>query len=203
MRTVPEIHTPPFRQMRFNIAFTRGTVGKAWRRGRIPAINHDASAFIENKRYRTNEPHPDDMVNRNGGFVYQTEQVFVVYSPRAGAEVTPVDAQDETSTEYVDVQKPHACAARRRILPQLWCRFRCGVRPRGGRTHRHLRQRSAGHGRAYGLRRALQHGRRLHPVPVRRRTAEPALLRAAAADVSAATLLLRAAGRDAADAGPG
>jgi hypothetical protein len=51
---------------------------------RKPAINHVACAFIENKRYRTNQAATADMVNRNGGSVYQTDQVFVVYSPRAG-----------------------------------------------------------------------------------------------------------------------
>ena len=52
---------------------------------RTPAINHEASAFIENKRYRGNSRSRGDMVNRNGRSVYQTDQVFVVYSPRAGS----------------------------------------------------------------------------------------------------------------------
>jgi hypothetical protein len=49
-----------------------------------PAVNQEARAFIENKRYRTNQGATADMVNRNGRSVYQTDQVFVVYSPRAG-----------------------------------------------------------------------------------------------------------------------
>jgi hypothetical protein len=55
--------------------------------GRTPSINHAAPAFIENKRYRTNPRATGDMVNRNADFVYQTDQVFVVYSPRAEALV--------------------------------------------------------------------------------------------------------------------
>jgi hypothetical protein len=51
----------------------------------LPAINHVASAFIENKRYPTNQLATSGMVNRNGASVYQTDQVFVVYSPRAGS----------------------------------------------------------------------------------------------------------------------
>jgi hypothetical protein len=51
---------------------------------RSPAINHAAAAFIENKRYRTNPHAETGMVNRNGPSVYQTDQVFVVYSPRTG-----------------------------------------------------------------------------------------------------------------------
>jgi hypothetical protein len=49
-----------------------------------PAINHAAAAFIENKRYLINQAAETGMVNRNGPSVYQTNQVFVVYSPRAG-----------------------------------------------------------------------------------------------------------------------
>src|ERR1700761_2068801 len=86
MRTVPEIHTPPFRHTRFNIAFTPGTVMNAGRAYRKPAINHEACAFIENKRYRPNPARAGGMVNRNGGLVYQTDQVFVVYSPREERE---------------------------------------------------------------------------------------------------------------------
>jgi hypothetical protein len=49
---------------------------------RSPAINHETCAFIENKRYPTNPRAKAGMVNRNGRSVYQTDQVFVVYSPR-------------------------------------------------------------------------------------------------------------------------
>jgi hypothetical protein len=52
---------------------------------RKPSINHALCAFIENKRYRTNPAAAADMVNQNGRYVYQTDQVFVVYSPRAGS----------------------------------------------------------------------------------------------------------------------
>jgi hypothetical protein len=51
---------------------------------RKPAVNHEACAFIENKRYRINPRSGRGMVNRNADSVYQTDQVFVVYSPRAG-----------------------------------------------------------------------------------------------------------------------
>jgi hypothetical protein len=70
--------------MPFNIPFTRGTPAMNTAGCLTPAVNHDACAFIENKRYRRNQPATADMVNRNGRFVYQTDQVFVVYSPRAG-----------------------------------------------------------------------------------------------------------------------
>jgi hypothetical protein len=65
--------------------FTRGTAVDISRTARKPSINHALCAFIENKRYRTNQAAAADMVNRNGRPVYQTDQVFVVYSPRAGS----------------------------------------------------------------------------------------------------------------------
>jgi hypothetical protein len=55
------------------------------KRPRIPTINHAVCAFIENKRYRAKAHRPRDVVNQNGPSVYQTDQVFVVYSPRADA----------------------------------------------------------------------------------------------------------------------
>jgi lipoprotein-anchoring transpeptidase ErfK/SrfK len=45
---------------------------------RTPTINHAASAFTENKRYRA-KPRPiDDVVNRNAVFVYQTDAVLIL-----------------------------------------------------------------------------------------------------------------------------
>ena len=66
------------------------------------------------------------MVNPKACSVYQTDQVFVVYSPRAGGQLPLEHAQDETSTEYVDVQKPHACAACWRLFPLHRCLPRRG-----------------------------------------------------------------------------
>jgi hypothetical protein len=43
-----------------------------------PDINHAASAFIENKRYRTNPRPIDDVVNRNAASVYQTDAVLIL-----------------------------------------------------------------------------------------------------------------------------
>src|ERR1700732_767988 len=43
-----------------------------------PRINHAASAFIENKRYRTNPQPVDDVVNRNADSVYQTDAVLIL-----------------------------------------------------------------------------------------------------------------------------
>src|ERR1700744_5354412 len=88
---------------------------------RTPAVNHEPCAFIENKRCQAIPRRIVNVVNRNGGSVYQTDQVFVVYSPRAGA---PVGAFSRTSsrrnsTEYVDVQICNSCAACRRVLLQF------------------------------------------------------------------------------------
>jgi hypothetical protein len=44
---------------------------------RIPTINHAASLFTENKRYRTKPRPVADVVNRNADSVYQTEQVLI------------------------------------------------------------------------------------------------------------------------------
>jgi hypothetical protein len=45
---------------------------------RTPTINHARVPFTENKRYRTKPRELDDVVNRNGDFVYQTDAVFAV-----------------------------------------------------------------------------------------------------------------------------
>jgi hypothetical protein len=51
-----------------------------WRAARrdTPRINHAVSAFTENKRYQTNPQPIDDVVNRNAGFVYQTDAVLIL-----------------------------------------------------------------------------------------------------------------------------
>jgi hypothetical protein len=52
----------------------------SWRRlarGRTPTINHEPAAFIQNKRYPINQRATDDVVNRNGASVYQTDQVLI------------------------------------------------------------------------------------------------------------------------------
>jgi len=41
-------------------------------------INHAPPAFIENKRYRSKPRGIDDVVNRNGASVYQTEAVLIL-----------------------------------------------------------------------------------------------------------------------------
>lgn len=38
-------------------------------------INHARAAFIENKRYRKEQPACDDVVNRKRAFVYQTDAI--------------------------------------------------------------------------------------------------------------------------------
>jgi hypothetical protein len=38
-----------------------------------PGVNHARRAFIENKRYPSKRRPPDDVVNRNGDSVYQTD----------------------------------------------------------------------------------------------------------------------------------
>jgi hypothetical protein len=43
-----------------------------------PVINHVRAAFIQNKRYRTNPRAVDDVVNRNGVSVYQTDAVLIL-----------------------------------------------------------------------------------------------------------------------------
>jgi hypothetical protein len=42
-------------------------------------INHAPTVFIENKRYGTKRRAIGDVVNRNAGSVYQTDQVFDLY----------------------------------------------------------------------------------------------------------------------------
>jgi hypothetical protein len=44
---------------------------------RTPTINHARAAFIENKRYRIKARAFDDVVNRNGVSVYQTDAVLI------------------------------------------------------------------------------------------------------------------------------
>jgi hypothetical protein len=57
----------------FNGWFTRARrVKSAAQRGK-PAINHAYRAFIENKRYGEEQRGLDGVVNRNAGFVYQTD----------------------------------------------------------------------------------------------------------------------------------
>jgi hypothetical protein len=41
-------------------------------------INHAPPAFTQNKRYRTNPRAIDDVVNRNGVSVYQTDAVLIL-----------------------------------------------------------------------------------------------------------------------------
>jgi hypothetical protein len=59
--------------MRFNVRFTPEGVVAVVCPGRIPTINHEGTAFTQNKRYRTNPPAIAEMVNRNGRSVYQTD----------------------------------------------------------------------------------------------------------------------------------
>src|SRR6478752_1119081 len=54
----------------------------------LPAINHVLSAFIENKRYRTNQGATAGMVNRNGSSVYRTDQTKPVQSTSMSRNVT-------------------------------------------------------------------------------------------------------------------
>jgi hypothetical protein len=53
-----------------------GRRAKSAGRGAIPTINHERGAFIENKRYPKEQRRFDDVVNRNAGFVYQTDAVL-------------------------------------------------------------------------------------------------------------------------------
>jgi hypothetical protein len=45
----------------------------------IPAINHVAAAFMQNKRCPAKPRGIVEMVNRNGRSVYQTDAVFIAY----------------------------------------------------------------------------------------------------------------------------
>jgi len=64
--------------MRFNVRFTPELVGEAYRTRRTPTINHEPSAFIENKRYRSKPHGIGDVVNRNGDSIYQTDAVLIL-----------------------------------------------------------------------------------------------------------------------------
>jgi hypothetical protein len=64
--------------MRFNVRFTPELAGEASGSRRTPTINHGPPAFIENKRYRPKPPGIDDVVNRNGDSVYQTDAVLIL-----------------------------------------------------------------------------------------------------------------------------
>src|SRR5262245_2237949 len=117
------------------------------------------------------------MVNRNAVSVYQTDQVLICIDrvQRRSSRRRPNAVTN--STEYVDVRKNTPCAPGERVVPLL--------RRRGGaadvRTLILLRppdRAAAAHGG-----RQLQHGRRFHPVPVRRPAAGRPL---SAADVPAA-----------------
>jgi hypothetical protein len=44
-----------------------------------PPVNHAACAFTQNKRYPAKPRAPDDVVNPNPAFVYQTDAVFIAY----------------------------------------------------------------------------------------------------------------------------
>jgi len=59
--------------MQFNVRFTPQRVVAAVCPGRIPTINHEGTAFMQNKRYRTNPRAIADVVNRNRRPVYQTD----------------------------------------------------------------------------------------------------------------------------------
>jgi hypothetical protein len=43
-----------------------------------PTINHAASVFTQNKRYRSKPHWFGDVVNRNGDSVYQTDDVLIL-----------------------------------------------------------------------------------------------------------------------------
>jgi hypothetical protein len=45
---------------------------------RAQTINHAPPSFTENKRYRTKPRGIGDVVNRNGGSVYQTDAVLIL-----------------------------------------------------------------------------------------------------------------------------
>jgi len=63
--------------MRFNARFTPELrhCADSGRRlpARKPAINHEACAFTENKRYRAKPPRAAVVVNQNADSVYQTD----------------------------------------------------------------------------------------------------------------------------------
>src|ERR1700750_1832390 len=103
------------------MGFTPGTLAMHIASRRKPAVNHEAGAFIENKRYWTNQRPMHDVVNRNGVSVYQTKRVFVVYSPRAqGRSSMPRAMHSARRNQYRvrHVQKAHPRAALRRFFPQ-------------------------------------------------------------------------------------
>jgi hypothetical protein len=105
--------------MRFNIGFTPGTATQGRSLPTHQSINHATSAFIENKRYRT-DPRPiDDVVNRNAASVYQTDAVLILIGRCAGAPTGALNTNSSrrNSTEYVDVQKNVSGAAWQRFLP--------------------------------------------------------------------------------------
>ena len=64
--------------MRFNVRFTREQFARAIAGRSTPRINHVRPPFIQNKRYRSNPRAIDDVVNRNGVSVYQTDAVLIL-----------------------------------------------------------------------------------------------------------------------------
>jgi hypothetical protein len=63
-----------FRQMRFNMGFTPGTLGSV----QTPTINHARRPFTENKRYQIKPRRIGDVVNRKAVSVYQTDAVLIL-----------------------------------------------------------------------------------------------------------------------------
>jgi hypothetical protein len=70
---IPDLHSVPFKQMRFNAEFTAVTLKRRVTARRTPSINQGEAAFIENKRYRTKRRRVDLVVNQNAVSVYQTD----------------------------------------------------------------------------------------------------------------------------------
>jgi hypothetical protein len=88
-------------------------------RRRIPTINHERTAFMQNKRYRTNPRAIAGMVNRNARSVYQTDQVLICIDRMQRRSSRRRQPAVTNSTEYVDVRKILLCAPRERVLPLL------------------------------------------------------------------------------------
>src|SRR5450756_2320049 len=203
------LHSSSFTQMRFNIRFTPVTGSQRAARRSTPTVNHAAAPFIENKRYPAKPRRVGDVVNRKAASVYQTDANLILAGGVQGRSKRALPKKQfqtvstrRNSTEYVDVQKNVSCAPRECVLPRTPSGQ--GDRSRGRpRAQRDLCRaaRAAACPGAHGLCRALQYGRRLHRIPVRRR-ARPGRALPAATRLSAAAVI-SGAGPDADGAAAG
>jgi hypothetical protein len=100
----PDLHFPSFRQKRFNIEFTPGTVVRCAACRHTPTINHARLPFTENKRYRMKPRRFSHVVNRNAASVYQTDAVLILVGGVQGRLKRALPKTDSIKTKQYRVR---------------------------------------------------------------------------------------------------